>query len=44
VLASPTLAPQRAQVLRSSVSDHARVYVDYVVPASTDCPTRTRRG
>jgi endonuclease/exonuclease/phosphatase family metal-dependent hydrolase len=44
VLASPTLAPQRAQVLRSAVSDHARVYVDYVVPASTDCPTRTRRS
>jgi endonuclease/exonuclease/phosphatase family metal-dependent hydrolase len=44
VLASPTLEPQRAQVLRSAVSDHARVYVDYVVPASTDCPTRARRG
>ncbi|WP_056925023.1 endonuclease/exonuclease/phosphatase family protein [Nocardioides sp. Soil805] len=44
VMASPTLTPQRAQVLRSSVSDHARVFVDYVVPASTDCPTRTRKG
>lgn len=44
VMASPTLAPQRAQVLRSAVSDHARVIVDYVVPASTDCPTGTRRG
>jgi endonuclease/exonuclease/phosphatase family metal-dependent hydrolase len=44
VLARPTLEPQRAQVLRSAVSDHARVYVDYVVPASTDCPTRARRG
>ncbi len=44
VMASPTLAPQQAQVLRSAVSDHARVFVDYVVPASTDCPTRRRKG
>jgi endonuclease/exonuclease/phosphatase family metal-dependent hydrolase len=44
VMASPTLEPQGAQALRSAVSDHARVVVDYVVPASTDCPTRTRRG
>jgi endonuclease/exonuclease/phosphatase family metal-dependent hydrolase len=44
VMASPTLEPQGAQALRSAVSDHARVVVDYVVPASTDCPTRTREG
>lgn len=44
VMASPTLEPQGAQTLRSAVSDHARVVVDYVVPASTDCPTRRRRG
>ena len=44
VMASPTLEPRGAQALRSAVSDHARVVVDYVVPASTDCPTRTRRG
>jgi endonuclease/exonuclease/phosphatase family metal-dependent hydrolase len=44
VMASPTLEPRGAQVLRSSVSDHARVIVDYVVPASTDCPTRKRRA
>jgi hypothetical protein len=44
VMASPTLEPQGAQALRSAVSDHARVVVDYVVPASTDCPTRTRKG
>lgn len=44
VMASPTLEPRSAQVLRSSVSDHARVFVDYVVPASTDCPTRRRRA
>lgn len=44
VLASPTLEPRSAQVLRSAVSDHARVFVDYVVPTATDCPTRTRRG
>lgn len=43
VLASPTLEPQRAQTLRSAVSDHARVFVDYVVPASTDCPGGRRR-
>lgn len=43
VLASPTLVPQRAQALRSAVSDHARVFVDYVVPASTDCPGGRRR-
>lgn len=44
VMASPTLEPRSAQVLRSLVSDHARVFVDYVVPASTDCPTRRRRA
>lgn len=44
VMASPTLEPRSAQVMRSSVSDHARVVVDYVVPASTDCPTRKRRA
>lgn len=44
VMASPTLEPRAAQTLRSAVSDHARVFVDYVVPASTDCPTQVRRG
>jgi endonuclease/exonuclease/phosphatase family metal-dependent hydrolase len=44
VMASPTLEPRSAQAMRSSVSDHARVVVDYVVPASTDCPTRRRRA
>jgi endonuclease/exonuclease/phosphatase family metal-dependent hydrolase len=44
VMASPILEPRSAQAMRSSVSDHARVVVDYVVPASTDCPTRKRRA
>ena len=43
LLASPTIKPQRAQVLRSSISDHARLYADFVVPASTDCPTQPRK-
>lgn len=43
LLTSPTIEPRRAQVLRSGVSDHARLVADFVVPASTDCPTR-RRG
>ncbi len=42
LLASPTIKPQRAQALRSAISDHARVYADLVVPASTDCPTGLR--
>ncbi|UUZ60027.1 endonuclease/exonuclease/phosphatase family protein [Nocardioides sp. B-3] len=42
LLASPTIVPQRAAVLRSSISDHARLYADFVVPASTDCPKRRR--
>ncbi|MCW2832630.1 MAG: hypothetical protein JWN68_583 [Nocardioides sp.] len=42
LLASPTIKPQRAQVLRSSISDHARLYADFVVPAATDCPTQPR--
>lgn len=43
LLASPTIVPQRAQVLRSGISDHARLYADFVVPASTDCPTAPRK-
>lgn len=42
LLASPTIAPQRAAVLQSAISDHARLYADFVVPASTDCPKRRR--
>lgn len=42
LLASPTIQPQRAAVLRSAISDHARLYADFVVPASTDCPTHPR--
>ncbi|EON24832.1 Endonuclease/exonuclease/phosphatase [Nocardioides sp. CF8] len=42
LLASPTIEPQRAAVLRSSISDHARLYADFVVPAATDCPKRRR--
>ena len=42
LLASPTIKPQQALVLRSSISDHARLYADFVVPAATDCPTRPR--
>jgi len=42
LLASPTIKPQRAQVLRSAISDHARLYADFVVPAATDCPTQPR--
>ncbi|HXH79833.1 endonuclease/exonuclease/phosphatase family protein [Nocardioides sp.] len=42
LLASPTIKPQQAQVLRSSISDHARLYADFVVPAATDCPTQPR--
>ena len=42
LLASPTIVPQRAAVLRSAISDHARLYADFVVPASTDCPTQPR--
>lgn len=44
LLASPTIVPQRAQVLRSAISDHARLWADFVVPASTDCPTQPRGG
>lgn len=42
LLASPTIVPQRAAVLGSAISDHSRVYADFVVPASTDCPTQPR--
>lgn len=42
LLASPEIIPQHAQTLRSAISDHARVFADFVVPASTDCPTRKR--
>lgn len=42
LLASPTIEPQRAAVLRSTISDHARLYADFVVPAATDCPTQPR--
>ena len=42
LLASPTIEAQRAQVLGSAISDHARLYADFVVPASTDCPTQPR--
>lgn len=42
LLASPTIKPQRAQVLASAISDHNRLYADFVVPASTDCPTQPR--
>lgn len=42
LLASPTIKPQRAAVLRSAISDHARLYADFVVPAATDCPTQPR--
>ncbi len=43
LLASPTITPQGAQVLRSAISDHARLYSDFEVPTSTDCPTQLRR-
>ncbi|MEO5662344.1 MAG: endonuclease/exonuclease/phosphatase family protein [Nocardioides sp.] len=42
LLASPTIVPQRAQVLGSAISDHSRLLADFVVPASTDCPTQPR--
>ena len=42
LLASPTIKPQRAQTLRSAISDHARLSADFVVPAATDCPTQPR--
>ncbi len=42
LLASPAIVPQRAQALRSAISDHARVYADLVVPAATECPTGVR--
>lgn len=42
LLASPTIRPQRAQTLRTSISDHARLVADFVVPAATDCPTQRR--
>jgi len=42
LLASPTIKPQQAQVLRSTISDHARLYADFIVPAATDCPTQPR--
>lgn len=42
LLASPTIKPQRALTLRSAISDHARLYADFVVPAATDCPTQPR--
>lgn len=42
LLASPTIEPQRAAVLGSGISDHSRLYADFVVPASTDCPTQPR--
>lgn len=42
LMSSPSIEPQRAATLRSAISDHARVYADFVVPASTDCPTQPR--
>ena len=42
LLASPEIEPQRAAVLGSAISDHSRLYADFVVPASTDCPKRRR--
>ena len=42
LLASPEIEPQRAVVLGSAISDHSRLYADFVVPASTDCPKRRR--
>lgn len=42
LLASPTIKAQRAAVLPSAISDHSRLYADFVVPASTDCPKRRR--
>lgn len=42
VLASPGVEPQSARTLRSAISDHARVVVDYVVPAG--CPDRDADG
>jgi endonuclease/exonuclease/phosphatase family metal-dependent hydrolase len=42
LLTSPSIVAQRAQVLGSAISDHSRLYADFVVPASTDCPTRPR--
>ena len=44
LLASPTIVPQQARVLPSAISDHSRVYADFVVPAVTDCPTQPRGG
>ncbi len=43
LLASPTIEPQRAQVLPSAISDHNRLAADFVVPAATDCPTQPRK-
>lgn len=42
LLASPTIVATRASVLGSAISDHSRLLADFVVPASTDCPTQPR--